>query len=238
LASEIIFELKGRMPHQIPLARMASYMHEFAVLIGAADAAFFSEIRKGSTRIAARPREAGGQSTIRRRVLNASIGKGPREAVAAFKKLTELANVDRAPAKITDGRTAIVYLPTNLPTYEPLRLIERGHITGILEGVYRDGQKGVKARIRPDKEPLVICTVAAAVGKNMGGLFLDYVRAYGCGHWRRDLTGKWLCENFHIENIDRISGASLRDAVREIRAIDFAFTDDHWDDFEEVASQA
>lgn len=238
MASEIIFELKGRMPHQIPLARMAAYMQEFAALIDAKDAAFFSEIRQGSTRIAARPRHAGGQSTIRRRVLNASIGVGPKEAVAAFKRLADLANVDRAPAKITDGRTAIVYLPTNIPKYEPLRLIERGHITGILEGVYRDGQKGVKARIRPDKEPFVICTVTSAVGKNMGGLFLEYVRAHGSGQWRREVTGKWVCESFHIESVDGISGASLWDAVSEIRALDFTLADDSWDEFDGVASQA
>jgi len=238
LAKEIIFELKGRMPHQIPLARMAAYMQEFATLIGSVDAALFSEIRSGSTRIAARPREAGGQSTIRRRVLNASVGKGPREAVAAFKKITELANADRAPAKVTDGHTAIVHFPSNLPTYDPIRVIERGHITGILEGVLRDGHKGVKARIRPDGAPMIICTASTAVGRNVGGLFLDYVRAYGSGHWRRESTGKWVCESFNIDSIERVSSASLRDAVQDLRALEMTWIDDGWDDFDEVASQA
>ncbi len=238
MANEIIFELKGWMPHQIPLARMAAYMQEFAALIGADDAALFLEIRKGSTRIAAKPREAGGQSAIRRRILNASEGKGPREAVAAFRKLTELASSDRAPAKITDGHTAIAHLPSNLPTYNPARIIERGHITGILEAVSRDGRKGVKAKIRPDGEPLITCTATATVGKRMGGLFLDYVRAYGSGHWRREKGGKWTCESFSIESIDRISGAPLRDAVNDLRALDLTWSDDDWDDFDEVASQA
>lgn len=238
MAKEIVFELKGRMPHQIPLARMASYMQEFAALIGSDDAALFSEIRPGSTRIAARPREAGGQSAIRRRVLNASVGKGPREAVAAFKKITELASADRAPAKVTDGHTAIVHFPSNLPTYDPIRVIERGHVTGLLEGVLRDGQRGVKARIRPDGEPLIICTATGAVGKRLGGLFLEYVRAYGFGHWKREKSGKWVCESLHIESIDPLSNVPLREAVRDLRGLDVAWIDDGWDEFDEVASQA
>jgi hypothetical protein len=238
LAREIIFELKGRMPHQIPLARMAAYMQEFAALIGTDDAALFSEIRQGSTRIAAMPREAGGQSSIRRRILNASKGVGPREAVAAFRKITELANADRAPAKVTDGHTAIVHFPSNLPAYDPIRVIERGHITGVLEGVLRDGHKGVKARIRPDGGPMVICTASTAVGKNVGGLFLEYVRAYGSGHWRRESTGKWVCESFSIDSIERVSGVSLREAISDLRTLDLTWSDDGWEDFDEVASQA
>ena len=236
--SEIVFRLKGRKPHQIPLARMAAYMQEFATLIGAADAVLFSEIRDGSTCIAANPKGGGALSSIRRRVVDASLGKGPREACAAFDHLTDMANADRSPAKVTDGPSTIVFFPTNRPVYEPLRLHERGHITGVLEGVLRDGSKGIKARIRPDGGSMIICTATSAVGKSIGGMFLDTVRAHGSGAWRRDESGKWACEKFSIESISRVSTASLRSAVDEIRSIEMTWEDDPWADFDEAAGTA
>jgi hypothetical protein len=237
LAGEIVFELKGRKPRQIPLARMAAYMQEFAALVGTSEAVLFSEIRPGSTCIAANPRGNGTSSVIRRRIINASKGKGPKEARTAFRRLTELASGDQTRAKVTDGHTTIVYLPSNLPAYDPLKIIERGHITGILEGVYRDGN-GVKARIRPDGGSMIICTASAAISKSMGNLFLDHVRAFGSASWRRDQSGKWTCETMQIESISKVSTASLRAAVDDIRAIDLVWEDDPWADFEDLAGHA
>jgi hypothetical protein len=237
LASEIVFQLKGRKPRQIPLARMAAYMAEFAALIGTSEPVLFSEIREGSTCIAANPRGNGSASVIRRRIISASRGEGPKDARAAFRHLTELANADRARAKVTDGSTTIVHLPSNLPVYDPLKLIERGHITGILEGVYRDGN-AVKARIRPDGESIIYCTATAAIGKNMGSLFLDHIRAFGSGTWRRSQSGKWVCESMHIESISKVSAAPLRAAVDELRTLDLAWEEDPWADFDEVAGHA
>lgn len=238
MANEIILELKGRKPCQMPLTRIAAYMQEFATLIGSPDAAFFSGIRAGSTRIAARPRAAGGKSVIRRRIVNASEGRGPRDAVTAFRKLADFSIADRAQARVTDGRTAIIHFPSNLPAFDPIRVIERGHISGVLEGVLRDGQKGVKARIRPDREALINCTASITVGKEMAALFLQYVRADGSGHWKRESSGKWVCESFQIEKIRALSNITLREAVRDLRELDLDWSECDWDEFDGVASQS
>lgn len=235
---EIVLDLKGRLPGQFTLARMAEYMQQFALLAGGADRILFSEIRQGSTCIAARPTSPGGISIVRKRVENASRGNGPRDARKAFLRLADMAEKDGVPGKITDGKLAIAYLPTNRPQYRPLKLYERGHLTGVLEGVLRDGPSGVKARIRPNASKQIICTATPGVAKKLGEMFLDDVRVFGPGWWERDADGKWACETIHIESVEKLRDDNLANAVADIRKTPIEWLDDPWDEFESVAGEA
>lgn len=235
---EIVLEMKGRRPGQFTLARIAEYMQQFAVLAGGGGQLLFSEVREGSTCIAARPSGPGATSVVRKRIEKASRGGGSREACRAFLRLADMAEADGVPGRIMDGKLAIAHLPTNRPRFQPLRLHERGHLTGVLEGILRDGSSGVKARIRPQGARQVICTATASVAKKLGEMFLDDVRVFGPGWWERDSDGKWACESLHIESVDKLRPDSLASAVADIRRTQITWSDDPWDEFDSVAGEA
>lgn len=228
--NELVFELKGRLPSQTPLSRMAAYMSEFAVLLGGQNSLLFSEVRKGSTCIAARAKQGGALGQARQRAIRASRGEGPKDAQSAFKKLCRLANDDRLPAKIKSRSGVLLYLPSFEPAQFPLKVRDSGHVTGELSGIVRDGKSGVKARIRPlDGGPLVYCTADEKIGREMGNYFLSYVRVYGTGWWIRDIDGNWSCESMQVESAQKLENVSISDAIRKIRSLEIDWSDDPFD---------
>lgn len=231
--NELVLELKGVRPSQMPLARLAAYMREFAQLIG--DGPFlFSEIREGSTRVAARPPAGGSLSKARARVERASAGIGPREARAAYQKLCEMTAADALPGRVLEGASTVLHFPRARSSVSAIKLYERGHITGELSAVLKDGEKGgVKARIRPaDGGPYVYCTADEKIGREMGALFLCSVRAYGAGWWVRNDDEAWVCEDLHVDEVHRVYDVGLAEAVENLRGLDLTWDEDPFADFE------
>lgn len=234
--NELVLELKGVRPSNLPLARLAAYMREFASLIGDG-AMLFSEIREGSTCVAARAAPGGSLSKARARIERARVGQGPREARSAYRNLCDMTATDGYPGRVREGATTVLHFPQRLNNRAHLRVHERGHITGELSGVLRDGEKGkVKARIRPmNGGTFIYCTANETIGKKMGAMFLLTVRVYGAGWWTRNEDGTWVCDSLHVDEVHRVENTDLRRAVDDLRRLDITWEDDPFADFEGAA---
>lgn len=236
---EIILEIKNLHPDELTLNRMAAYMREFSTLLGAHDKLRFSAVRIGSTCIVAKPSSAGGISAIRKRVLAASKGDGPKEAIAAFDKLSSMASDDGTPAKILDGVFPLAFLRANRPISPALRIYDRGHVSGVLEGLLRDSRSGaVKAKLRPADGPQINCTVDKKMAPRIGEYFLCPVRVYGPAQWERNSDGQWSCVELQIEDVIKLNTAPLSEALENLRNIPIEWEDDPWDGFEDLDEAA
>lgn len=238
-ANELVFELKGKTPDQMPIARLAAYMKEFAALLGGKEPPMFSAVRRGSTCIAATLPASGGMSAARKRVYEASKGFGPKEAQKAFDALTALAEADRAPARVLAKSGTVIHLPRSSNYPRPLSVHERGSITGRLTGMVDDKAGGAKARIRPmDGGPLVFATASGRVADGLGTFFRKYVRIYGFGEWRRNEDGKWLCAGIEISEIHTVDNVNVVEAITSIRELPIAWSENPFDEFDSDVNSA
>lgn len=230
VSDELIFELKGKLPQQVALSRMASYMAEFAILVGGRGDALFSDIRRGSVCIATRPGKEMSVGEARNRAILASRGEGPKDAQMAFNRICAMSAEDRLPAKVRSQSGVVLHFPVPKVVRPALRIRDTGHVTGELSGIVRDGKDGVKARIRPlDGGPLVYCTADERIGRELGNYFLGCVRVYGSGWWERNQNGEWSCQTLHVESAKKVSTAALNEAFKELRALDITWSDDPFD---------
>lgn len=228
-SKELVLELKGKEPQQLTLKRVAEYMNEFASFIGSNSETLFSEIRVGSTCIAAQA-AAGGTTKLQKRAIDASRGLGPLDAQKAFMKISEMASQDRLPARFWANRSVILHFPKPPKKFEPLKIWERGHITGVVSGLVGDGKSGVKVRVRPlDGGPLVYCKTNERFGRELGKNFLSCVRVFGPGCWARGVDGTWVCEEIEVEEVIVVEQTQLEDAFASLQELDVTWTDDPFD---------
>lgn len=237
--NELVFELKGRPPDQMPIARVAAYMKEFASLLGGKDVPLFSAVRRGSTCIAAAFPEGGGLSTARSRIIDASRGLGPKEAQGAFDALADMSREDRSPARVLAKSGTVVHFPKSHNRHRPLSVYEMGSVTGRITGMVDDKDGGAKARIRPiDGGPLVYAAATAKIADSLGEFFRKTVRVYGHGEWRRDDEGKWACAGIEIKELHQVENVTVFEAVKALRELDVEWIDSPFDDLDSASGQA
>src|SRR3982750_62058 len=105
------FRITAYTPDTIPMARLAEYMRELALLMGSESSAHYRGATKGSTilNVEVDAREI---DRVAARLLAANGGEAPPEAKKAMAGLDALLRADRATGSLTlpDGRRAIRFL--------------------------------------------------------------------------------------------------------------------------------
>lgn len=237
---EIELHLSGRKPQDIPLARLAEYMREFAILLGQPDNVFFSKIEDGSTRILAYAKQGRDLGPAARRAVALSQGEGAIEARRARDKIGGMARTDRRRARVLRNRTTLLHISPEPATSTELKVRDRGHITGQLWGILTDSADTMKVRIRPfDGGPQVQCTASVQLAEKIGVHISKPVRAFGSGWWRKGTDEKWICESLEIESIEAVKSHKLSDIFGELRALPLEWDDDPFlDEFWRESRQA
>lgn len=233
--NELIFELKGVKPDQLPMTRMSMYMKEFACLLGGKGEAIFSDVRLGSTCIAAKF-VAGGASTARKRVIRAGQGHGAKDAQTAFQKLAEMASEDGVPARVVSQSATIIHFPRVDKEPTPLAVHQFGQVTGRLTGVV-DDESGAKARIRPvGGGGLIYATAPETIADNIGQYFRRCVRIKGWGSWQKDAQGIWTCSDIQIVHIRAVEDATIKQAIEAVGQLDITWADNPFDGLDSVGT--
>ena len=83
---ELHFSIEGTTPHTFPMARLAVYLRELAVLLGNEDNVHFLRVDDGSANCVMEI-DTDIEPAISERVREAQNGLGPKEAVKAFKAI-------------------------------------------------------------------------------------------------------------------------------------------------------
>jgi hypothetical protein len=219
--AEYRFKIDAFTPDTIPMARLAEYMAELAVLLGETASVHFRRVEEGST-ILVQQIEREAVPKVQHRTTSVRRGDGPQDAMRAFKGLNKLLREDNAVGELTQqgqSTATILHFPGRLLIDEKFTSIQQhGSIDGIIN---RIGGKDETVHITLESEGKQHsgCYTSRAIAKELGHLLFEPVRLFGRGRWSRDEDGNWTLEHFKVESFEALSSAPLSTALAELRNV-------------------
>jgi hypothetical protein len=219
--TEYAFQIKAYTPETMPLARLAEYLKDLAVLFGESDRVHLLRIRKGSTvPVLYVEREA--EPKVRERLL--SVGRLDADPVLerAWKDIDERLRADNATGFVLDPAGGkLLDFPgarrRGEPEYGPID--QPGALDGIpiKIGGYRSL---VPVHLRAPGGEVLIAKATHDVAKKIARhLFDDFLRVSGLGMWKRTYEGVWKMEHFRIKTFEVLPPESFAEAVDALRAV-------------------
>ena len=206
----------------LPMARLAEYMAELAVLLGERERVHFSHLEKGSA-VLVSTIEPVAFPKVEDRVARVSRGDGPKDAMQAYK------NIDNLLAK--DGAVAVLIAPSQSNVIEfpgrarpkPVRYGPFREV-GTLDGrIIRIGGRDETIPVwLKDGEVEYHCNVRGEeVARRLAPYYLNgVIRVHGSGKWVREENGTWELEQFDISDFEVLDDSPMVDVVGKLRAVE------------------
>lgn len=226
--AEYRFKIDAYSPATIPMARLAQYMAELAVLLGERHSVHFCRLTKGSTVLNARiDREA--VPKIRDRVVTVRAGDAG-EPMRAFNALNKLLRDDNATGvgvlRDATPRGVVIRFPGREIAEEKFAAIrQHGSIDGIVTGI-RGKDETIHITIQSEGQQISGCETNRSIAKQIGARLFEPVRLFGRGRWARDADGVWTLLHFRIESFEPLQDISLTSALAALRQIPTEWGDD------------
>jgi hypothetical protein len=229
--AEYRFKIDAYTPDTMPMARLAEYMSELALLLGEPTAVHFKRLVRGSTvLIQSIDKEA--LPKVRQRTTSVRRGDGPQDALRAFKTLNRLLREDNAVGMLKEKETSGVILkfPGRLEPEEKFAAIRQfGTIDGVINRIGGKDET-IHVSLEVDGHQVSGCYTTRAIAKELRHLLFDPVRLSGRGRWSRDADGNWTLEDFKIESFEPLKDVPLSQALTELRAIPTEWDDKTFDE--------
>jgi len=230
---EYRFKIEAYTPDTMPMARLAVYMAELAVILGEESAVHFTHLERGSTVMVQRiDREAAPK--VRERVARVRRQQGaPEDALKAYRAMNRLLREDNGVAVLEEKKGVVIEFPgikDEKEKYPPVK--QHGTLDGILIAFGGAGET-VHIRLRTENEIVAgISTNDRQIGKELGRYFDEPVRLIGIGTWHRDDEGRWNLQGFKVEGFVPLEGGTLTEALNEIRSLPYEFEPGAFDELE------
>lgn len=206
----------------LPMARLAEYMAELAVLLGERERVHFSHMEKGSA-VLVSTIEPVAFPKVEERVGRVSRGDGPKDAMQAFKNIDNLLAKDGAVAVLTGPTVGqVIEFPGRTRPkpvkYGPFREV------GTLDGrIIRIGGRDETIPVwLKDGEIEYHCNVRGEeVARRLAPYYLNgVIRVHGSGKWVREENGAWSLEQFDITDFEVLDDSPMADVVGKLRAVE------------------
>lgn len=224
--TEYRFKIDAYSPETIPMARLAEYMAELAVLLGERNSVHFRRIAKGSTVLNLKiDREAAPK--VRDRIAGVRAGDTSGEPLRAFRTLNKLLRDDNAIGILRSiaPHGIVVRFPGRETAEEKFASIrQQGSIDGIITGI-RGRDETIHVTLQSEGQQISGCQTSRAIAKQLGAKLFEPVRLFGRGRWARDSEGIWSLIDFKIESFEALQDVPLTTALDELRKIPT-----EWDD--------
>lgn len=219
---EFRFKINAFTPETIPMARLAEYMREFALLLGNLDSVHFDRLEAGSTQIISRA-EFEAIPKVNQRVLEAANDEGPDELRATVGRVNAMLRDDNATGSLYNRAGAQII---RFPGREIPKPVKIGPLTS------RVTVDGELVRIG-GADKTAHAWIVDASGKQWNGetdrklakelaqyLYGARLRAEGTARWERLAEGEWELKTFKLHSFTVLSSETLLDSVEKLRAIE------------------
>jgi hypothetical protein len=230
---EILLVIDTFTPDTLPMARLASYMREFAALLGSEERVHFKRVKKGSACLAAYSDDQAAPK-VRSRLEEVVALTAPRPALKARQDLDDLLANDNAIGHIEFDGARVIEFPGRLrPVQERIGPVRRA--TSVEGQIYQIGGKDetINVHLR-GKDGEVRAEVSIALARKLAPyLLFGKVRLFGEGEWYR-LNAKWERQNFTATDFAPLDSHSLADAMQEMQKV---FSGVNPDDFTSVMAE-
>ena len=214
--------IKAYTPETIPMARLARYMQNLALMLGHDAAVHFETLKPGSTQLVTRidheavPKVATNLAQVKR-------GEGNPEATKAQAEIDRLLAGDNAIGFVyedEDDSAKIIKFPgVTRPkpmTFGPFN--QEGSLDGILISVSGADQT-VHLQLQNGEIKYTGIDTNRETARRLAKHMYEPVRFFGTGRWLRDQEGNWVLKKFKVERYDVLAADDLKDAVDQMREI-------------------
>jgi hypothetical protein len=217
---EIRFHIEGTTPQMLPMARLAEYLKELAVLCGHSKHVHFLRVETGSAPCVLEVDQEY-EPKILARIQRAKTAKGPKDAVKANSNLIYMLKKDRFSAefKAENGELIAAYpLATERKqeTFGPFW--QEGSLDGIVVRLGGIDETLPVHLVYEGRQ--YICNASREIVRQLGPkIWGDPIRAHGKGKWYRNEQGQWEMMFFDIHSVEGLEQSTLSEAVARLRAI-------------------
>jgi len=210
-------------PETIPMARLAQYMQNLAVMLGYDAAVHFDRLKPGSTQLVAKvdhedvPKVAAHLVQVKR-------GEGSTEATKAQTEIDRLLAEDNATGFVyedEDKSAKIIEFPgvtrPKPTTFGPFN--QEGSLDGILISVSGADQT-VHLQLQNGASKYTGIETNRETARSLAMHMYEPVRVFGTGRWLRDHESKWTLKKFKVESYRVLAADDLRNAIDQMRLIE------------------
>lgn len=217
---EYKFKIDAYTPDSIPMARLAEYLADLAVVLGNRDRVHFNRVEPGSTVPIIRV-EWEAEPKVRDRLRAVKAREAPDDALKAARSIDRRLAEDNAVGVLQDPVGGKVL---RFPGRELLKKLVFGPIAqvGTFQGVpIRVGGEGdpVPVHLEDGKEKHIVLARRTLAKEIAQYLFSAVVRAEGTGRWIRHADGEWELLDFKVASYKLVEDADIRKNISELQSI-------------------
>ncbi len=236
---EIRFRIDVFTPDTLPMARLAEYMADLAVLLGEPENVHFVRLEKSSAVLVQKIDEVA-VPKIQERTRSIRAGEGPPDAMEAYRRVNRRLRQDNSVGLLSEEDGAEII---RFPGREQAQPVTFGAFNqeGTLDGVViRLGGTGdpVPVHLNAGSVLQSHCFASRELAKTLGPfIFGPELRVHGVGRWHRDEDGAWILVRFTIASFEVLDGRPLSDVVAQLRNVsgsEWPDLDDPWGELNRI----
>ena len=180
---EYRFRIDAFTPQSIPMARLAEYMADLAVLLGQKERVHFVGVEKGSV-VLVQNVEDEATPKVRERLAAVHNNIAPHDAMKAFREIDKRLAADNAVGHLCLGEAEIIHFP-GCEKKQPLSFgafTEHGSLDGVLIKI--GGKDETVPTHLLDGKIVHICNSSRELARDIAQhLFRETLRVHGDGRW-------------------------------------------------------
>lgn len=217
---EYRFKIDAYTPDSIPMARLAEYLTDLAVVLGNRDRVHFNRVESGSTTPVIRV-EWEAEPKVRERVRAVKLKEAPEDALKAARSIDRRLAEDNAIGVLQDPVGGKVL---RFPGRELLKKLVFGPMAqvGVFQGVpIRVGGEGdpVPVHLEEGKEKYIVLARRTLAKEIVQYLFSAVIRVEGTGRWIRHADGEWELLDFKVATYQLVEDADIRKNISDLQSI-------------------
>jgi hypothetical protein len=226
---EFRFKIDGKVgdedmtPLTLPMARLAEYLVDLAIVMGHTESVHFLRTELGSHESVVMV-AADEEGRVTQQVQDAARGAAVREANIAYRRMDNRLREDSAYAAITNvsKKAKVIEFPgRNLAVqqeYGPIK--ERASLVGVLKRVGGFDETVPIHLQRADGEKFY-CETEPLIAKQLYLFYEQTVRVHGIATYSRGKDGVWKIDNFKIQSFDPqpLSEDNFSQTIEKLKAI-------------------
>jgi hypothetical protein len=207
-------------PDTLPMARLAEYMRELAMLLGEPANVHFDRLERGSAVLVSKIDPPAVPKVVSR-VEGLRDGSAGEDVRKAFQTLDKMLRQDNAIGTLLNEVGAeIIAFPGRTrpkpPVFGPF--YQDGTLDGVLTRIGGRSDKTVYALL-DDGTRVLRCTLGRDLARQLAQHLFSPVRVMGRGRWTRDEEGDWRLERFRVVSFDVLNDESLLAVVAKLREV-------------------
>ncbi len=216
---EYEFRIDAFTPDTLPMARLAEYMADLAVLLGNVEKVHFVRLKKGST-VLVHAVEWEAAPKVVEQIRAVKQSEAPPEAMKAYRSIDHRLASDNAIGRlIGPTRKKLIEFPGRSRSASAVY----GPFTqpATLDGIpIMIGGKGDPVPVHLEEgETTHLCLASRDLARRLAAfLFVSAVRVTGKGRWHREADGIWVMDRFTIDEFNPLGEESLGESVARLRS--------------------